>query len=77
MLHLDMTKFLIVALLTTSAAFAQHSATPIVTTPTDRERVQADRAKAAEDEKGAPATRPWDRDADGKRPWERQKALPK
>ncbi|AWL98397.2 hypothetical protein ABIA00_000484 [Bradyrhizobium ottawaense] len=71
MLEPGMTKFILVALLTTLPVLAQ--TTPIPTPPlTDRERVQADRAKAAEDEKGAPMTRPWDRDADGKRPWERK-----
>ncbi|WP_245453675.1 hypothetical protein [Bradyrhizobium sp. AC87j1] len=71
MLELGMTKFIIVALLTTLPALAQTA--PIPTQPlTDRERVQADRAKAAQDEKVAPMTRPWDRDSDGKRPWERK-----
>jgi len=70
-----MTKFIIVALLTTFPALAQ--TTPNPTPPdTDRERVQAERAKAAEDDKVAPATRPWDRDADGKRPWERKSSKP-
>ncbi len=71
-----MTKFIIVVLLTTCPLLAQ--TTPVPSTPplTDRERVQADRAKAAEDEKVAPTTRPWDRDLDGKRPWERKSAKP-
>ncbi|TGN89803.1 hypothetical protein EOW77_0005720 [Bradyrhizobium yuanmingense] len=67
-----MTKFIIVALLTTLPVLAQTNPVPTAPPLTDRERVQADRAKAAEDEKGAPATRPWDRDADGKRPWDRK-----
>ena len=70
-----MTKFIIVALLTTFPALAQTAQIPAPAV-TDRERVQADRAKAAEDEKVAPATRPWDRDADGKRPWERKSSKP-
>lgn len=70
-----MTKFMIVALLTTLPVLAQ--TTPVPAPPvTDRERVQADRAKAAEDERVAPITRPWDRDADGKRPWERKSSKP-
>ncbi|SCB34478.1 hypothetical protein GA0061098_1006243 [Bradyrhizobium shewense] len=71
MLEPGMTKFIIVALLTTLPALAQTAPIP-TQPPTDRERVQADRAKAAEDEKVAPMTRPWDRDSDGKRPWERK-----
>ncbi len=70
-----MAKFIIVAVVTTLPVLAQ--TTPAPTAPlTDRERVQADRAKAAEDEKVAPITRPWDRDADGKRPWERKSSKP-
>ncbi|MEY9184482.1 hypothetical protein ABIG06_006071 [Bradyrhizobium sp. USDA 326] len=71
-----MTKFIIVVLLTTLPVLAQ--TTPVPTAPplTDRERVQADRARAAEDEKVAPISRPWDRDADGKRPWERKSSKP-
>ncbi|GEM_PF-4190672 len=66
-----MIKGLMVALLTTFPVFAQTSPPP--NTPlTDREQVQADRAKAAAEEKGATTVRPWDRDADGKRPWERK-----
>lgn len=75
MLEPGMTKFLIVAFLTTLPVLAQTA--PIATSPlTDRQRVQADRAKAAEDERVAPNTRPWDRDADGKRPWERKSSKP-
>ncbi|MEW6147811.1 MAG: hypothetical protein ACOY3N_06480 [Bradyrhizobium sp.] len=71
-----MTKFIIVVLLTTFPVLGQTTPVLTVPPPTDRERVQADRAKAAEDEKVAPITRPWDRDADGKRPWERKSAKP-
>ncbi|QPF81910.1 hypothetical protein IC762_19120 [Bradyrhizobium genosp. L] len=65
-----MKRFLIIVLLTVCPVAAQ-TAQPSPTPPTDRERVQADRAKAAADEKTAPSARPWDRDANGKRPWER------
>lgn len=71
-----MTKFIIVALVTTLPVLAQTTPAPTAPPLTDRERVQADRAKAAEDEKLAPITRPWDRDADGKRPWERKSSKP-
>jgi hypothetical protein len=40
-----------------------------------REQIKADRAKAKADEENGPKSRFWDRDADGKRPWER--LLPK
>lgn len=70
-----MAKFIIVAVVTTLPVLAQ--TTPPTAPPlTDRERVQADRAKVADDEKVAPITRPWDRDADGKRPWERKSPKP-
>lgn len=70
-----MSKFIIVAILTMAPALAQTGA-PSEPPLTDREQVKADRARAAEDEKAAPIARPWDRDADGKRPWERKSAKP-
>lgn len=70
-----MIKFIIVALLSTLPAVAQTAQMP-APPATDRERVQAERAKEAQDDKVAPATRPWDRDADGKRPWERKSSKP-
>lgn len=74
-----MTKFLIAALLAMAPVAmgpvaAQTSQAQPKTPPTDREQVQADRAKAAAEEKNAPTARPWDRDASGKRPWERSSA---
>ncbi|MBR0931365.1 hypothetical protein JQ561_32560 [Bradyrhizobium diazoefficiens] len=70
-----MTKFVIAALLAMLHAMAPVAAQTSEAQPkppvTDREQVQADRAKAAAEEKSAPTTRPWDRDANGKRPWER------
>ncbi|MCK1544566.1 hypothetical protein IVA87_32225 [Bradyrhizobium sp. 147] len=70
-----MMKFLMIALVTTVPVLAQVSSTqnpPF----TDREQVKHDRAKAAEAEKSAPTTRPWDRDADGKRPWDQKPSKP-
>ncbi|MGL3107941.1 hypothetical protein [Bradyrhizobium sp. BR 1432] len=64
-----------VALVTTFPVLAQVSSTqkpPL----TDREQVKVDRAKAAKAEKSAPTTRPWDRDADGKRPWDQKPSKP-
>ena len=40
-----------------------------------RQQIKADLAKAKADEENGPKSRFWDRDADGKRPWERP--LPK
>jgi len=40
-----------------------------------REQIKADLAKAKANEENGPKNRFWDRDADGKRPWERP--LPK
>jgi hypothetical protein len=40
-----------------------------------REQVKADRLKAKAEDDNSPKQRFWDRDADGKRPWERP--LPK
>ena len=75
MLQPGMTKFLIAmlfaALLATAPAASQTSQAQPKPPVTDREQVQADRARAAAEEKNAPTTRPWDRDANGKRPWER------
>ncbi|PIT04662.1 hypothetical protein TSA1_30865 [Bradyrhizobium nitroreducens] len=66
-----MTKFLIAALLAISPVAAQTSEAQPKPSLTDREQVQADRAKAAVEERNAPTARPWDRDASGKRPWEK------
>ncbi len=66
-----MKKIILATLLITTPAAAQNEPLPPKASITDRERVQADRARAAADEKDAPTARPWDRGADGKRPWER------
>ena len=39
-----------------------------------REQIQADRAKAKMDEENGPKERFWDRDVNGKRPWDRKEA---
>lgn len=70
-----MTRHLMIALLTISPAFAQTPQPSQKLPLTDREQVQADRAKAAAEEKDAPTARPWDRDADGKRPWDKPAKL--
>jgi len=53
------------------AALAQTTEPSPSRPASDREQVQADRAKAAAQEKSAPTARPWDRDVSGKRPWDR------
>jgi hypothetical protein len=58
-------------LLIATSGLAQGEPVPPKAPITDREQVQADRARAASEEKNAPTARPWDRGADGKRPWER------
>jgi len=63
----------IIALLTVAPAMAQTGVPATKPLVSDREQVKADRAKAAEDDKGATTARPWDRDANGKRPWEERK----
>ncbi|MDA9406017.1 hypothetical protein XH80_04395 [Bradyrhizobium sp. CCBAU 45384] len=69
-----MTKLItIVALLTMAPALAQTGVPSTKPPLTDREQVKADRAKAAEDDKAATTARPWDRDAYGRRPWERSR----
>lgn len=66
-----MKKFIFATLLIITPASAQTEPLPPKAPITDREQVQADRARAAAEEKNAPIARPWDRGADGKRPWER------
>ncbi len=71
-----MTKFLAIILLTTLPVLAQAEQPTVKLPLSDREQVKSDRAKAAEEEKNATTARPWARDADGKRPWERKYTLP-
>lgn len=71
-----MTKFLAIILLTTLPGLAQAEQPTGKLPLSDREQVKSDRARAAEEEKSATTARPWDRDADGKRPWERKNNLP-
>jgi hypothetical protein len=43
---------------------------PPINALSDRDRIKNDRAKAAAEEKNSSTARPWDRDANGKRPWD-------
>jgi hypothetical protein len=53
--------------------FAAHAAAAILGKPEPSltDQIKAARAKEDTAEKNASPGRPWDRDADGKRPWER------
>ncbi|MET4359707.1 hypothetical protein ABIB06_000279 [Bradyrhizobium sp. LB8.2] len=66
-----MKKFILAMLLIATSGLARSEPVPPKAPITDREQVQADRARAASEEKNAPTARPWDRGADGKRPWDR------
>jgi hypothetical protein len=46
--------------------------------PSLRDQIRADRAKSKAEFDSSPTQRAWDRDANGKRPWDRKEApLPK
>jgi hypothetical protein len=44
--------------------------------PSIHEQIKADRAKARADEENGTKTRSWDRDADGRRPWDPPREMP-
>jgi hypothetical protein len=44
--------------------------------PSIREQIKADRARAKADNENSPTARSWDRDRDGKRPWDTSKQPP-
>lgn len=55
----------------TPASAAEKADDSALTPPmSDRERIAADRAKANAEMKTQSTARPWDRDANGKRPWD-------
>lgn len=66
------TSLVIITITLSVAALAAQAATPEPATPepTFRDRIRAARAKEAEETKSGPSARPWDRNGDGKRPWE-------
>jgi len=45
--------------------------------PSIREQIKADRARAKADDENGPTARSWDRDRDGKRPWDSSKETPR
>jgi hypothetical protein len=69
-----------IALLLTLLAIATSAQAQVAPDPKDlssiREQIKADRAKAKADEENGPTARFWDRDRDGKRPWDRSKEIP-
>ena len=62
----------IIAVMLLSPASAAQLATPEQAAPeiSARDQIKAARAKEVEDTKSGPTARAWDRDSDGKRPWE-------
>jgi hypothetical protein len=46
------------------------------TIPSIHEQIKADRARAKADEENSTKTRSWDRDADGRRPWDPPREVP-
>jgi hypothetical protein len=66
-------KFLFIALLLSTGFIGQVRSETVAasaTTPSGRDRIKVDRAKAAAEEKNSTTARPWDRDSNGKRPWD-------
>jgi hypothetical protein len=62
----------IIAIMLLAPASAAQPATLEQATPeiSSRDQIKAARAKEVEDTKSSPAARAWDRDSDGKRPWD-------
>lgn len=44
--------------------------------PAIREQIRADRARAKAEDENGPTARSWDRDREGKRPWDRSNETP-
>ena len=44
--------------------------------PSMHDQIKIDRAKANADFESGPKERPWDRDANGRRPWDQPKEVP-
>jgi hypothetical protein len=67
-----MKTLLLVFLLSTASVHVSHAQVnfPPTEPAAERERMKAERAAAAEERKSAGNARPWDKDADGKRPWQ-------
>ena len=67
---------LVTLLVTSTSAQAQVSTAPVPKDPPSiREQIKADRARAKADDENGPTARFWDRDRDGKRPWDRSKEI--
>ena len=58
------------ACLSVSAAHAQIAAQSAQPVRSATEQIKAERAKAAREDAREPTARAWDRDSNGKRPWE-------
>jgi sRNA-binding protein len=58
------------ACLSVSAARAEIAAQPVQPVQSATEQIRAERAKAAREDAAESTVRPWDRNSNGKRPWE-------
>lgn len=65
----------VTAYLFSCSAHAENAPQP-VTASSAVDHIRAARAKTVRDEATEPTTRPWDRDAQGKRPWEIKTDVP-
>ena len=67
--------FLVTLLVISASAHGQVATAPPNDVPSIREQIKADRARAKADNENGPTARSWDRDRDGKRPWDRSKEI--
>ena len=70
-------KIALLATLLLSAAEGPATTAPVPEPLSIHEQIKADRARAKVDEENSPKSRHWDRDADGKRPWDSSKDIPR
>jgi hypothetical protein len=69
---------LVTLLAISTSAQGQVTTAPVAKDPPSiREQIKADRARAKADDENAPTARFWDRDRDGKRPWDPSKETPR
>jgi hypothetical protein len=68
---------LVMLLAIPASAQGQVATAPVPKEPLSiRDQIKADRAKAKADDENGPTARFWDRDRDGKRPWDHYKEIP-
>ncbi|MGY8681228.1 hypothetical protein Q2941_26045 [Bradyrhizobium sp. UFLA05-153] len=71
-----MKKIFLLVLLSLLPSGALSQTAPPSETQSFRDQIKADRARAAAEEKSADPARPWDRDAHGRRFWDRESEPP-